>query len=89
MILMPAYKSGYHHSQTIIYLTSLQLSKPHATSSQREKGNLTQNEIRKGSLGNAISQTLERCGYDAELAADSSSQHPYPDADVTMLANTY
>lgn len=71
---MLAYKSGCHHTQTIICLTSLLPSKPHATSSQRKKGNLTQNEIRKGSLGNAISQTLERCSYDAELAADNSSR---------------
>lgn len=71
---MLAYKSGCHHTQTIIYLTSLLPSKPHATSSQRKKGNLTQNEITKGSLGNAISQTSERCSYDAELAADDSSR---------------
>ena len=75
---MPAYKSGCHHIHTVIYLTSLLLSKHHATSSQREKGNLTQFAIRKESLGNSISQTLERCSYDAELVADNSSRHPYP-----------
>ena len=53
------------------------------------KGNSTQNEIGKGSLGNVISQTLEGCDYDAELAADNPSQHPYPVSDVSMLAHVY
>lgn len=51
------------------------------------KRNSTQNEIQNESLGNIISQTLEECGYDAELAAVDLSQLPQPVSDVSVLAN--
>lgn len=53
------------------------------------KGNSIQDEIGKGSLGDAISQTLGGCGCNAELIADNPLQHPYPVSHAGMLANIY
>lgn len=53
------------------------------------KGNSTHNEIGKGNLRNTISQTLEAVDINAEVAADSPSQHPYPVSDLSTLANIY
>ena len=36
-----------------------------------------------------MSHTLEGCGFDAELAADDPSYHPYPVLDASTLANIY
>lgn len=52
------------------------------------KGNHTQNETGKGSLGNVIFQTLEGHGYDAELAANKPPWHPHP-VSHEMLADVY